>query len=285
MGASKREIARFLDCSLDSVLRRQRKMARWALLSWGKDIEKIKINESIAFDGLENFSFSQYEPNNINHAVGRDSLYIYDFNLSAMNRKGRMSPRQKKRKGILEEAHGRFPGAIGRDAKAIFERLLEKTDRLTLHTDNHYAYRNALKKIGSPKIFHLITLSKVARNYKNRLFAINHTDMLTRHHLADFKRETIAFAKHTISMQESFVLLSVYKNYMRPCFIKPHKNKRLNKESPAMLLGLKKKVLSFQEFFRTRPSKFHVKLNQDWQNLFERLDPVGRHPILAYQGV
>jgi len=260
-------------------------MARWALLAWAKDLEKVSIQESVAFDGLENFSFSQYEPNNINHAVGRESLFVYDFNLSAMNRKGRMSQRQKKRKKKLEEKHGRFPSAIAKDARAIFERLLAKADRLTLHSDNHYAYREALGRIKSPKLFHQITSSKVARNYRNRLFAINHTDLLSRHHLADYKRETIAFAKHTVSMQESFVLLSVYKNYMRPCFIKPHKDRSFNKESPAMRLGLKKHILSFGEFFRIRPAKIQVKLNPDWQKLFQRLDPTSRHPILSYQGI
>jgi hypothetical protein len=105
---SKRRVARFLGCAEDTVKRKVQKLARWTLLRMAQDAS-LAINESIAFDGLENFSFSQFDPNNLNHAVGRESYYIYDFNLAPMNRKGRMSPRQKAKKKALEEKHGPYP--------------------------------------------------------------------------------------------------------------------------------------------------------------------------------
>ena len=49
-------------------------MARWAELEHAKLTENLQIEEPIVYDGLENFSFSQYDPNNINHAVGKCSL-------------------------------------------------------------------------------------------------------------------------------------------------------------------------------------------------------------------
>lgn len=253
-----------------------------------RDSENLRISESIAYDGLENFSYSQFDPNNINHAVGRESLYIYDFNFSPLNRKGRMSGRQQLRGRELEKIHGKYPkDSILRASERLFRRVLERSNPkpLVLHTDNHYAYREALARINGP-VSHLITPAKVARNYRNRLFAINHTDMLTRHHIADFKRETIAFAKNSISMQGSFAIFAVYKNYLRPKFLKPHvSDPKAHLESPAMYLGLRRSIPSWRELFHTRITKAQVRLHEDWLLLFERRDQTSRRLIRAYEGI
>ena len=288
-GYSGRSVAEQLKVSEDTVRRRKKKLFRWGSLVWQKDLSKLKIKESVAYDGLENFSYSQYDPNNINHAVGRESYYVYDFNLSPMNRKGRVSPRQKAIKKQLEEEHGKYDGwAIQKDTARLFSRLLEKTDgELHLHSDNHYAYRRAIKSLpNAHRIVHAITPAKVARNFRNRLFAINHTDMLTRHHLGTFKRETIAFSKHTIGMIESFVLLAVHKNYLRPRFKKKQKrDPKAHIESPAMALGLRDKILTFKELYRTRISVHHVRLNAEWQDYFDSTDLRSRRCIRAYGGI
>ncbi len=286
-GSSKREIAKSLGCSLDTVLRRIKKISRQSLLRLAHDTNNLKITESIAYDGIENFTFSQYDPNNLNHAVGRESCFLYDFNFCHLNRKGKMSPRQEKRKLRLEEAFGKYPvRAIESCSKRIFERLLSKSGELTLHTDNHFLYRSAIKHINKHKITHLITPSKVTRNYRNRLFAINHMDMMTRHHLCDFKRETIAFAKTSIAMLESFLMFAVHKSYRRTKFTKKQKqDERAHTHSPAMYLGLTEKVLSFNELFSFRLTKFQVELNEDWKLIFESKDPFSRRPIRAYGGI
>lgn len=289
LGGSKRSIASVLNVTECTIRRKLKKLARWSILRMAQDAEEIKINEPIAFDGLENFSFSQYDPNNLNHAVGKESYYIFDFNLSAMNRKGRMSPYQTRKKKQLEDEHGRYPAkAIEEGARKIFERLLKKSScSLHLHSDNHYAYRDAIKKMKDGKrIAHFITPAKVGRNYRNRLFPINHTDMLTRHHLADFKRETIAFAKTSVAMLESFAIFAGYKNYRRSRFKKPHvKDPLAHIESPAMKLGLTGKIESFREFFSSRISVHHVTLNEDWLELFRSQDRYSRQSIRAYRGI
>lgn len=287
-GGTKWEISRFLGFALDTAKRRFEKIERWSLLILADDTERLRISESIAYDGIENFSFSQFDPNNINHAVGRESGYIYDFNFSPLNRKGRISERQKQKARELEKIYGKYPrDAIRRTSERLFRRIIDRADPkpLVLHTDNHFAYREALLEIKTP-VSHLVTSAKVARNYRNRLFAINHTDMLTRHHLAAFKRETIAFAKHSIAMQGSFVAFAVFKNYMRPKFLKPHRSDpRAHLESPAMKIGLRKRILSFSELFQTRITKAQVQLNEDWRLFFERIDPYSRRPIRAYEGI
>lgn len=287
-GWTKIGIAAFLGCSQDTILRRTRKIARQALLLQAKKTENLKITESVAFDGLENFSFSQYDPNNINHLVGRKSLFVYDFNFSPLNRKGRMSQRQVARKNYLDTKFKTYPGnAIQLSAERIFGRLSERaTLGVDLHTDNHYAYRRALKKIESKLITHRITPAKLTRNYRNKLFAINHLDLLTRQKVASYKRETIAFSKHSISMVEDFAIFMIDKNFRRSIFIKKHvSDPETNTQSPAVRVGIEEKILSFRELFKVRVTKAQVKLSEDWKDYVERLDSSSRRPILSYNGI
>ncbi len=281
------QIARELNCSEPTIRQRISKMSRWIILRQAEDLSANRIQEPIVFDGLENFSYSQYDPNNINHAVGKESLFTYDFSFSSMNRKGRMSLRQKKKKKRLEEEFGPYPkGEIHRGAKKVFERLLLKNDNFTLYTDNHYAYREVLRNEKFDKVTHCITPAKKYRNYRNNLFAVNHLDMLSRHHLCAFKRETIAFSKHSVAMQENFILFMGFKNYMRPKFTKKQKRDPMsNKASPAMVLGLTKKIFNFKEMFKTRITKHQIELNEDMLKIFERRDPTSRRKIKAYVGI
>ena len=285
-GQSRRNLARDLGCSLDTVQRRFRKLARQGLLIQASKTEGLRIKESVAYDGLENFAGSQFDPNNVNHVVGRNSLFLYDFNYSPLNRKGRMSERQKLRNRQLGDIHGRYAaGAIRKATRRILERLLSRTEgNLVFHSDYHYAYRRAIRSLRNrSRIKHIITPAKVARNYRNKLFAINHVDMLSRQQLTTFKRETIAFAKHSIAMIESFTLLMVWKNFLRPMFTKKQRrDPKANTDSPAMRVGIESKILHFREFYRMRLMPTQVRLNEDWANFVDRKDPTSRRLIAAH---
>lgn len=282
-GQSRRNLAQELGCSLDTIQRRFQEMARQGLLVQAHKTTQLKIKEPVAYDGIENFAASQFDPNNVNHVVGHETYFLYDFNFSPINRKGRMSPRQRRKDRKLANLHGRYPSdAIRKATRNILERLVNASpDELIFHSDNHYAYREAIRSLPKDsRIKHLITPAKVARNFRNKLFAINHTDLLTRQQLTTFKRETIAFAKHSIGMIESFTLLMVWKNFMRTVFVKKHKrDPTTNTHSPAMRLGLETQVLQFHEFYRMRLMPTQVKLNPDWANFVARVDPTSRRPI------
>ena len=282
-GQSRRELSRDLDCSLDTVQRRFRKLSSQGFLQQAWRTKGLEINEPIAFDGLENFAFSQYDPNNVNHALGASSLFIYDFNYCPLNRKGRMTEAQKERLEEIEKEHGRYPrDAIQRASRQLIERLLKRTKGpLELRTDDHHAYARAIASLpNKDRISHSVTSSKKARNYRNKLFAVNHADMLSRRWLPTFTRETIAFAKHSIGMIESFSILMTYKNFMRPKFTKRQKkNSNANLESPAMAVGVETKILTFREFFKMRIQKTQVELNENWRDFIDRVDPYSRRPI------
>ena len=281
-GQSNRAIARKLGVSEGLVRTRITRLSQIAIFRHASFLESLKIAEPVAYDGVECFARSQYEPNNINHLIGVDSLFCYTFNFAPMNRKGRMSDRQKNHLIKIETLEGRFnPKAIRIASESLFKdaitRLDPKMEKLILQTDEHFQYKRAIKRDLSReernKIDHRTVSSKATRNYKNILFAVNHKDLLLRQNVAAFARETISFAKKHSRMLQKYTLHVVYKNYMRPKFVKKHKrNPNSNSESPAMSLGVCSKILTFNEFF-SNPKYFHKnqktinKLPVDWKLL------------------
>ena len=281
-GQSNRAIARKLRVSEGLVRTRITRLSQIAIFRHASFLESLKISEPVAYDGVECFARSQYEPNNINHLIGVDSLFCYTFNFAPMNRKGRMSDRQKNHLNKIEALEGRFnPRAIRIASEALFKdavtRLDPRMEKLVLQTDEHFQYRRAITRDLSSeernKIDHRTVSSKATRNYKNILFAVNHTDLLLRQNVAAFARETISFAKKHSRMLQKYALHVVYKNYMRPKFVKKHKkDPKSNSESPAMNLGVCSKILTFNEFF-SNPKYFHKnqkdreRLPVDWKLL------------------
>lgn len=286
-GATKRGTGRLLKVSEHLVRIRLRKMKEWGLLQHAKLTENFKIKEAIVYDGIENFSFSQYDPNNTNHAVGKQSLFVYDFNFAPLNRKGRMSIKQRRRKLWLEEQFGAYPkAAIRTSTNRLFQRLLEKTEprELTIYSDQHLQYRRVVNEdLCGEKIHHITVSSKISRNYANPLFPVNNIDLQLRQNSTSFKRETISFPKHSIAHMESFILHVMYRNYMRPKFWGTHRSDPLSsKRSPAMELGIADKILSFKDMFRERVTRYQVSLNEDWKNFLMQIDPFSRRPIKTY---
>jgi hypothetical protein len=162
----------------------------------------------------------------------------------------------------------------------VFSRLLEKTGNLTLHSDEHFQYRRVVEEdLKGAKITHLKTSSKITRNYQNPLFPVNYLDLQIRQETASFRRETIAFNKHSIAMQESYFLYVLYRNYMRPKFFKNPTGNPKSRESPAMRVGITDRILTFRELFDVRVLPSHVALNEDWKNLYHRIDPLSRRSI------
>jgi len=282
---SNRSIARELKISESTVRGRLIRLSRFALLRHYDFLSKIDISEPVAYDGLEAFARSQYEPCNINQAVGSESLFCYLFNYAPMNRKGRMSKRQKIFLHNLEQEEGRFnPKAIRITTKLLFKELVarksSKIEQLTIKTDEHFQYQRALNrdltKSEHKRIHHISVSSKKCRNYKNVLFPVNHLDLLIRRKVAAYSRETICFSKTAARMVHKYILYICYKNYMKPRFVKKHKTDTLaHVQTPAMKLGLCTKQLKFAEFFIQKPIN-KSELPLDWSHIMQDKTPFER---------
>ncbi len=285
-GASNRHIGRKLGCSENTVRNKLIDMSQWILTKHARFMKDIKIQEPVAYDGLENFSSSQYEPNHIQQCIGTKSLFTYDFNYAPLNRKGRMSDRQKRIRSEMEGLHGRYdPKAIRKSTKVIMERLFQAWDPqkgpMILYSDEHFQYDRAIKRdLKHLKIKHVKISSKETRNYQNLLFSVNHADLLIRQHMGAFSRETICFSKTAPAMIHKFILFMGWKNYFRVNFVKRHVTRpTAHTHTPAMELGITNKPLTFEEFFDIRVPLKHANLNPEWLKFYhliptyERIQP------------
>lgn len=289
-GLSNRKISRFLGISPHSTRIRLTRLSQRALEFHHQSTKDLFISEAICFDGLENFAYSQYEPNNINQAIGKDSLFIYDFNFAPLNRKGRMSPWQKLRNAEIVNQKGRFnPKAVRVASRDIIERLYDKrmdeSTALLLISDEHFQYRRVIQQdLKSFKINHLTISSKAVRNYQNILFSVNHADLLIRKAIAPFARETISFSKTHGQMCQKFALFMVYKNYMVPQFTKAHKGRvNADRESPAQNVGISSKMLDYSDIFSLRSMETVIKTwNEDWKSFWRGLIPAKHHRSFSF---
>jgi hypothetical protein len=286
-GRSNRSLSRRLACSESLIRRRLLRIFRCGLLKHSSILSNLKLFEPIAYDGLENFAGTQYDPNHLNQAIGAESLFVYDFNYCPLNRKGRMSPRQKLKLLKIVGDQGRYdPKAVRDSTGTLLERLARLAQKskckLTLFTDEHFQYDRAinwdLPKDLRSWIEHKTVSSKATRNFQNILFSVNHMDLLIRDRSSAFKRETIAFSKKASRMVQRYALFMFYKNYMRPRFVRPHKrDPRAHTHSPAMYLGLSSKLLKFYEFFNPREIfKRAEDLGTEWRLYFEDVVPYAR---------
>ncbi len=289
LGASGRQIARHLYISGTCVRGRLERMAQWGMLIHREKLSYLKgIGEAICYDGLENFAGTQYDPNYINQAIGKESLFIYDFNFAPLNRKGKMSDRQKQRKFEIEKKLGAYPkDAIRRATTVIFKRLRAMNpphEPVVLCTDEHFQYRRSLERDLNPKDFvHQTVSAKKTRNYQNILFAVNHADLLIRQRVAAFTRETISFSKTHAAMCKKFVLFMIHKNYLCPQFTKAQKYRpKANTQSPAEALGIESKILKFYEFFSQKRSERQVRIPEDWKLILDHKVPYERCKYSTY---
>jgi hypothetical protein len=271
-GMSIRRIARLLKISEHCVRIRLFRLSRQAFFFHSQLLSDWKINEAICFDGLENFAGSQYDVNNLQQALGFQSLFIYDFNLATMNRKGRMSDWQKRRLQEIEQEFGRYnPRSIRVATKVILSRLVRKwgkKDPFHLISDEHFQYRRVVQNdLRDLRVQHETVSSKACRNFQNILFSVNHADLVIRQQLAPFSRETIAFSKTHAVMCQKYALFMVYKNFMAPQFTKLHvRRPEAHLKSPAQEIGLTSRLLNFEDiFFKLPNSKDEELLNDDWK--------------------
>jgi transposase-like protein len=276
-GLSNHQIARLLGVSERVVRWRLRRIAQQSLLIHAHKTRGLNIREPISYDGVENFAKSQYEPNNIQQAIGMKSLFIYDFNFAPLNRKGRMSDRQRQRKAQIEQAWGTFDrDAIRKSTAQLLLRLVQRCpahERLVLATDQHFQYRRAIERDLKPhirgRIDHATISSKASRVYKHILFPVNHADLLLRQHVKAFARETISFSKTHGAMVQKYAIFMVYKNYIRPKFTKVQKrDPTSNLNTPAMSAKVESAPLSFEQFFSQRMLPTQVELPEEWKLFF-----------------
>jgi transposase-like protein len=247
-GSAYRQIARAQQVSPSTVELQAARLGRHMLLVHEERRPRHSPSEPIVLDGFESFEHSQYWITHLNTVVGAESHFCYATSVAELRRKGRMKPRQKKRRAQLEERYGRpDPKSIEKSAAEVLALVVPPgVPEVTLRSDDHRAYPRALARLPDRSFRHEVTSSKLPRTTGNPLFPVNLLHLLMRHSGANQKRETIAWSKRNQSMLWRDALHRVWRNYVK------HFSERRKKGSPAMRLGLADRILSWSELLAQR---------------------------------
>ena len=279
-GMSNNSIARLLKVNEGTIRDRLKELARQALF-FEKENYPTKLTEDVAYDGFETFTHSQFSPCYVNTAVGGRSMFIYHNTFSPLNRKGRMTDEQKRLNRNLIMKHGLYPqSSVYDETIYILKNLSAMGAGRTLFTDEHKSYGRAARSFDFQMDHELIS-SERRRDPSNPLFPINHLHMIYRHFLSSQKRETISFQKHEAALLEKLQLMKIYRNFMNTKFVRRNNfDPHAHEWSPAMYVGVAKKVLSFEEVFGTRKLKTQIQLDQKEDAFINRLYPFSRQKIV-----
>ena len=199
-----RQISRDLNLSLPVLVNRYMRITRGYLNLYDTALSTSSLSESLAFDGFESFTRSQYFPNNFNILVGQESQSVYMLNLSIMRRKGRMTDIQKANRALIDTVWRPRRKALVKDCLSLFHdvaRLILRQDKIssrTLETDMKREYITALKEdrlietLRTHQLFfHHQTDSRANRTLTNPLMAVNYIDREIRKNSAAHVRETV----------------------------------------------------------------------------------------------
>ncbi len=210
-----RQIARDLGVAPSTIDRQLSRLGRHCLLFHHQCLRVAKPATRIAIDGFVSFEHSQYWPFHHHLAVAPDTDFMLHFTDSEVRRSGTMTPAQKRRRAGLEANYGRpDPKAVYKDVRHLLEVVTGGQPRVTILSDDHAAYRKALRNLGS-EITHLVTSSRERRDAGNPLFPINLAAMLLRHSSANHRRETIAWSKRRQASAERLAVFLVWRNYLK----------------------------------------------------------------------
>lgn len=267
-----RQIAREFGVSPNCVAGQVQRLGRHCLLFHEALRPKNTPRETLVIDGFETFEFSQYTPVHFHLAVGT-SHYWYAFTDSELRRRGRMTPWQKRRRAELEERFGRpDPASIEKEVAALLDLLVPAGHSASIRSDEHPAYRRALRRLPDRRFVHRVTSSKARRTTHNPLFAVNLLDLLIRHSSANHKRETIAFSKRRQSAAERLAILQVWRNYMKSF------SERKRDLSPAQRLGILDRRLAVHDVLERRLFPSQIRLPERLARYYRREIPTRRIP-------
>ncbi len=278
-----RQFGRAKDCHHTTAMRQAQRLGRHCLLFHEQMRPKAPVMEPLVFDGLRNFEYSQFHPSEFHIVVGKHSHFLYGFTHSELKRMGNMTAKQKNKNARIQRDFGTPPRDSVRDEVAnVLAIATASSKAVVFHSDEHYVYPRALKRLKHLEyIEHRTTSSKAVRHPNNPLFVVNNTDSLVRHSMSSQKRETIAFAKLIASAVSVMWVMVAWKNYVK------HVSEQNQRGSPAMRLGLLKHRIRPARLLTKRLCPSRITLPKSWIAHYYRLLktrelPQGRRHELGY---
>jgi transposase-like protein len=279
-GSAHRQIARTLGCTPSTVTRQAARLGRHAILLHSRALEGLgEIRENLVVDHFETFVYSQFDALGIGTAVGHGSWFVYSLDPAPHRRGGRLTPAQRLK---LSQRKRPMPrkGGLARSVTRILEALRHfgsTETQITLITDAHPAYPRAIQShASSTNIRHLVfpnpargpkgsPRSSEAAERDRAMFPADQLHALWRHSCAHHRRETIAFGRRINAVIERAYLMAVWRN-----FVKWRSERKPDRSTPAMRLGLASETWSWPRVFAKRLFPTRQKVPESWKWIYSR---------------
>ncbi len=275
-GSAHRQIARTYGCSKTTVTRMAERLSRHAILFHAHSLRALfSLPEFVVHDHFEGFVHRQDEALGIGTAIGAASWFVYDIDPAPHRGAGRRPDRMPK-SPALAKIRRSYVESITRSMDRLFG-LLPEDRPLVLIVDGRRDYRVARREHrernridlrvfpnpkrgpkGSPR-----TPEAIARD--RAMAPLDHLHQLIRHTCAEHKRETIAFGRRLESVVGRGFLTAVWRNW-----IKWRSERRPDKRTPAMLLGLARERWSWGRVLAKRLFPTRERLSEMERRLYFR---------------
>ncbi len=253
-----RQIARSQTCSKTSVTRMAERLGRHAILFHARSRKALPVvTETIVHDHFEAFIARQDRALGVGTAVGSQSWCVYDVDPAPHKGSGR--PPDRKPDGEVPGGVNRaYINSIQRTFRGLISHLSEG-QQLVINVDGRMDYRAVVRASDLESRVVLRAYPNPKRGPKGTprspeaierdraMFPVDQLHQLLRHTCADHKRETIAFGRRLESIIGRAHLLAVWKN-----FIKSRSERRPDRTTPAMRLGLTDKRWRWEQLLSQR---------------------------------
>jgi transposase-like protein len=278
--SANRQIARALECAPTTVTRLSARLGRHAMLLQALALNEIRdISEALTFDHFETFAYSQDQPVGIGTLIGHASWFVYNLDPAPHRIGGRRTPAQKAkaaRRAQQQVPRHSHAQSFSRIIDALVAKVPDKA-RITTITDGHPGYHRAMAMHplrgciehksypnvkrgpkGSPR-------SEQAIQRDSAMFPVDLMHGLVRHTCANHRRETIAFGRRLNAVLERFFVTSVWRN-----FVKGRSERKPDRTTPAMTLGLTTEPWSWSRVFAQRLFVKRVQPSEPWMKIYRR---------------
>ena len=251
-GAGLRQTARETHLGVHSVQKKFRKLCR-VLGGLNRNLlPRLPANRTYLLDELETFEDLSILPVTVPVLIEKESKLVVATGAAPIRRvRKKGSLRQRWLEGY-EQQHGKrqdFSKACVKGTLRRFQHLLGG-GKAVLVTDEKQLYASLCRRMFGGQVEHRRYSSKLARDTKNPLFAINHTDLMLRDNCGRLRRRTWLVSKKRKFLRLQLELFTAYRNWHR---------KRVNTDepgvTPATMLGLLPRRLEWEEMLAWR---------QDW---------------------
>jgi hypothetical protein len=234
------------------------RLGRHAMLFQARCRRSIReLTEPVVHDHFETFIGRQDRALGIGTAVGSQSWFVYDIDPAPHRGSGRRPDRKLDPDKPVRSSRS-YVRSIERTLCGLIP-LVPTGRPLIFQVDGRNDYRIAAKAQDTRSSVVLDVYPNPTRGPKgtprspdakrrdSAMFPVDQLHQLLRHSMADQKRETIAFGRRLESIVGRAYLLSVWKN-----FIKRRTERKPDRSTPAMRLGLAESLWRWERVFTRR---------------------------------